>query len=191
MTLALAHGHAPPAFNGLYYATIATVIPVLFLAIAVQGTIYQDLIKAAARSAASSRAQGRYPHNAVALMSLCGLVVIYGEAGELFAITALARSIDGFAQQWITDPGALVLTIIAAAGPARVFVKAAAAVATKDGTVTWSNKPKTAQSVPGRPFAERAEQAAEAHQPACRRAHGHAQRPSSPRRPKWAKRTPV
>jgi integrase len=35
MILALAHRHAAPAFNGLFYATVATVIPVLFLAIAV------------------------------------------------------------------------------------------------------------------------------------------------------------
>jgi len=28
-------GAAPPAFNGLFYATVATIIPVLFLALAV------------------------------------------------------------------------------------------------------------------------------------------------------------
>jgi hypothetical protein len=46
MILALAHSHSAPPFNGLFYATVATVIPVLFLAIAVQGTLHQDLIKA-------------------------------------------------------------------------------------------------------------------------------------------------
>lgn len=60
MTLALAHSHAVPAFNGLYYATIATVIPVLFLAIAIQGNLFRDLIEASARSAENSRARGRY-----------------------------------------------------------------------------------------------------------------------------------
>jgi hypothetical protein len=34
---------APP-FNGLFYATAATIIPVLFLAIAVQSRGYQDLL---------------------------------------------------------------------------------------------------------------------------------------------------
>jgi hypothetical protein len=40
---ALAHvaTTAPPAFNGLFYATAATIIPVLFLAIAVQGPAYR------------------------------------------------------------------------------------------------------------------------------------------------------
>jgi hypothetical protein len=37
---------AAPAFNGLFYATAATIIPVLFLAIAVQGPLYGDLLKA-------------------------------------------------------------------------------------------------------------------------------------------------
>ena len=45
--LALAHAHAAPGFNADFYSVAATVIPVLFLAIAVQGTTYQDLIRAA------------------------------------------------------------------------------------------------------------------------------------------------
>jgi hypothetical protein len=40
-TLGHAAAPAPPAFNGLFYATAATIIPVLFLALAVQGTAYQ------------------------------------------------------------------------------------------------------------------------------------------------------
>lgn len=36
MPVALAHGHPAPAFNGVFYATVATIIPVLFIAIAVQ-----------------------------------------------------------------------------------------------------------------------------------------------------------
>jgi heme O synthase-like polyprenyltransferase len=43
MTLVL----AAPAFNGLFYATAATIIPVLFLALAVQGATYRDLMAAA------------------------------------------------------------------------------------------------------------------------------------------------
>ena len=44
MTLALARGHAAPAFNGLFYGTVATAIPVLFLAVAIQGRTYQNLL---------------------------------------------------------------------------------------------------------------------------------------------------
>jgi hypothetical protein len=43
-SFALAHT-AAPAFNGLYYATVATIIPVLFLALAIQGNDYEELVK--------------------------------------------------------------------------------------------------------------------------------------------------
>jgi hypothetical protein len=43
-SLTLAHT-AAPAFNGLYYATVATIIPVLFLALAIQGNDYEELVK--------------------------------------------------------------------------------------------------------------------------------------------------
>jgi hypothetical protein len=43
MTFALASGHAAPAFNGLFFATTATIIPVLFLALAVQSVTIQTL----------------------------------------------------------------------------------------------------------------------------------------------------
>lgn len=49
LTIALVYGHAATAFNGLYYATMATVIPVLFLAVAVQGRTYDDLVRGIAR----------------------------------------------------------------------------------------------------------------------------------------------
>jgi formate-dependent nitrite reductase membrane component NrfD len=42
----LAHTAAPAPFNGLFYATAATIIPVLFLAVAVQGGTYQVLLNA-------------------------------------------------------------------------------------------------------------------------------------------------
>jgi hypothetical protein len=33
-----------PAFNGLFYATVATIVPVLFLALAVQGRFFEELL---------------------------------------------------------------------------------------------------------------------------------------------------
>jgi hypothetical protein len=38
---------AAPVFNGLFYATIATVIPVLYIALAVQGNAYEPFLRAA------------------------------------------------------------------------------------------------------------------------------------------------
>jgi len=71
MSYALAAAPHAAAFNGLFYATIATVIPVLFVAIAVQGGAYTDIIarggemalplmrrsQAAARAAEGTRRQ--------------------------------------------------------------------------------------------------------------------------------------
>jgi hypothetical protein len=45
VTLALAHSHAAAPFNANFYIAAATVIPVLFVAIAVQGTLYEALLK--------------------------------------------------------------------------------------------------------------------------------------------------
>jgi hypothetical protein len=52
-TTALTHAAttATPPFNGLFYAAATTIITVLFLAIAVQGPIYQDLVQFLARRA--------------------------------------------------------------------------------------------------------------------------------------------
>lgn len=45
---ALEHtAHPTPAFNGLFYATAPTIIPVFFLAIAVQGHGFQQMLHAA------------------------------------------------------------------------------------------------------------------------------------------------
>jgi hypothetical protein len=46
MPAALAHAPAAVPFNANFYITAATVIPVLFLAIAVQGRTYENLLKA-------------------------------------------------------------------------------------------------------------------------------------------------
>ena len=57
----LAHTvQAPPPFNGLFYATAATISPVLFLAIAVQGRGYESLLKVVSSSdARGSQGPGR------------------------------------------------------------------------------------------------------------------------------------
>ena len=55
MTLALAHSHAAPAFNGLFFATAATIIPVFFLALTLQGNIYRRLLQRARTTADDAR----------------------------------------------------------------------------------------------------------------------------------------
>jgi hypothetical protein len=91
MTLALAHETAP-AFNTGFYAAAATIIPVLFLALTLQGTAYQQLKALKAETA---------PYFA-------GVVIGAGLAGEILAIVALYRQ----AVWYETASGVLIATII-------------------------------------------------------------------------------
>ena len=84
---------APP-FNDVFYAAVVTVIPVLFLAIAVQGNLYTDLLKF------GHEAAWRSPDRPVLTKianSLAGggarivamLILAYGVVGEVSGLLAL------------------------------------------------------------------------------------------------------
>src|SRR5260370_7122818 len=51
MTSVASLAHAAPAFNSAFYATVATVIPVLFLALAIQSGAFEGVLAAALRKA--------------------------------------------------------------------------------------------------------------------------------------------
>lgn len=74
----LAHQASPPAFNSAFYATAATVIPVLFLAIAVQGRSYENLLKASA--GAIRRSQQRHQRPAGWRRAILYYIVSYGQS---------------------------------------------------------------------------------------------------------------
>jgi hypothetical protein len=126
---------AAPAFNTAFYATAATIIPVLFLAIAVQGSLYGDLLKASTktldrfreRSAGSSPPQRALrawiASLLVSLLASCTAItiLIFGVTGEIQALASLSS------QQVEGDPhgpliAAVLLTLASAAGPALAFV---------------------------------------------------------------------
>lgn len=128
------HTKAPP-FNGLFYATAATIIPVLFLAIAVQGPMYASLIKAAAQadkrmdqplaeSAKIPRALAAIAIVAVYMTStvLAMTIVTTGVIGEIEALASLYRQhTEGSGSDVL---GATVfLTIAVALGPAVAALK--------------------------------------------------------------------
>jgi len=92
--------HASPSFSDMstFYATAATIIPVLFLAIAVQGQMYGDLLKAARRaSLRADRGVGSIgPIGMVLALIAWGatwllalFLLVVGTYGELAAIYAL------------------------------------------------------------------------------------------------------
>lgn len=104
-SIALAHG-AAPAFNADFYTVAATVIPVLFLALAVQGSVYGDLLKTFARGMRemfSANDQAQTPARTLRVvvrravpgfvtvipMMLATLIILFGIFGEILALLAL------------------------------------------------------------------------------------------------------
>jgi hypothetical protein len=90
--------HAPASFSDVFYATAATVIPVLFLAIAVQGQMYRDLLNAARRASLRAdrgvRSIGPIGMGLAfiawfATWSLALFLLLVGTYGELASLTAL------------------------------------------------------------------------------------------------------
>jgi hypothetical protein len=115
---ALAHmaAQTPPAFNGLFYATVATIIPVLFLALAVQGRMYGDLMTASHRALERFLAPGMSLRQGLAyfiwLLTMCiaGAIVLIAAFGEIAALLALynQRQVSGVLPTTI----ALVLLVV-------------------------------------------------------------------------------
>jgi hypothetical protein len=89
-TLALAHVQSTTHFNAAFYSTAATVIPVLFLAVAVQGSTYQDLLKAAGAMYKRTRRDQIIRKVAMTLPLIPALfILVYGVQGEIVAISSL------------------------------------------------------------------------------------------------------
>ena len=121
---------------GLFYATAATVIPVLFLAMAVQGTGYQNFLELAVRARRSATSRGptcRHPVLANArlirpgsIIGLAALIPAYAGAGEI--ASALARYVQraGTVVTALAVSAIIVLTIANAAGPSAALFRAIA-----------------------------------------------------------------
>jgi hypothetical protein len=78
-----------------FYAAAATIIPVLFLALAVQGTLYQNILKAADAANQRFLANIRRPRSGVAALalilitSLFAAILLFAAVAERSAIVAL------------------------------------------------------------------------------------------------------
>jgi hypothetical protein len=135
MNLALlAHHAASPAFNGLFYATAATIIPVLFLAIAVQGLAFQQVLLAMRwLNGATNAARRRHDYYrryslplglaTIAAMLIAAAIPYLGAAGEIDAILALYHQQASGAGSLVLA-ATILLAIVAAGGPAIAFVGA-------------------------------------------------------------------
>lgn len=125
----LAHtAAAPPPFDATYYATIATVIPVLFLAIAVQGGTYGKILQSATRAIRGYKRERYLVYLAAAVVSLllaaiAFLIVIAGGYGEVQAIHALYQQHDDRGVREQVYLAAIFLIIAAAGGPLLIYTR--------------------------------------------------------------------
>jgi hypothetical protein len=122
----LTHATAPAA-GGLFYATCATIIPVLLLAIAVQGRTIDDLtsswLKIIRTPAAKVTGREKAAFGFITIAAVVVIVIVaWGVTGELDAISSLYQNPPA-------DPGGVldavvVLTAGAAAIPLVTFARA-------------------------------------------------------------------
>jgi hypothetical protein len=122
------HISAAPAFDSTFFATAAAVIPVLFLALSIQGTLfnraagaYRRTIKTAHKLGAAEEPKAAATHFVADSLRLAlALVLFAGTGGELLAIYAL------YQQQAIatTKQGVLdsVIILVVAAAIGTVFL---------------------------------------------------------------------
>jgi hypothetical protein len=134
-TTALAHAAttAPPPMTAAtiaFYATAATIIPVLYIAIAVQGPAYQNLISAMADidRRRDSNPQGYWRPILLTAVSAvlfvaAVLILTYGVLSEIDAIYALYQQQARNSTAQAVLIGVIILTIATAAGPALTFVR--------------------------------------------------------------------
>ena len=114
---------ALPAFDSTFYATVATVIPVLFLALAIQSGAIEGVLEAALRKAPGFLRGDRTPRRAlrtfVALWLLWGvyITVLAAVVGEVLALIALYLGRELAGVRPTVYVAAIVLVLAAAAGP--------------------------------------------------------------------------
>jgi hypothetical protein len=156
----LAHAAAPPApaFNGLFYATAATIIPVLFLAIAVQGPLYGDLLKASDAALRRFREHKADPSPPRLVLRLwIGSVLASGAAvtilivtvgGEIEALVSL-RMERAYGDPQAAIAAAVLLTAAAAVGPALAFVRLMVTLYPRRGKSGSTSPVGEADRVPG------------------------------------------
>jgi hypothetical protein len=112
-------------FNADFYITCATVIPVLFLAVAVQGQVYDAALRNSLQQARTGRHNRRISKYSTRIFSLLLFLAAYvillaGIGGELTALLALYAGAEGGAKLF-TLLATLALVIAAAAGPLARF----------------------------------------------------------------------
>jgi hypothetical protein len=126
MLAALAHAPTAAPFNANFYITAATVIPVLFLAIAVQGRTYENLLKAFSDAFRRWMTPGQWlrtlPAGALGVLTAAtAFAMLYSAVAEILAIYALYQQQARTSTAHSVLLAVMFMVIMSAAGPALVF----------------------------------------------------------------------
>jgi hypothetical protein len=118
----------PPSFNANFYIAAATVIPVLFLAIAVQGRSYENLMKAFSDAFRRWMVPGKWvrslPAAVIALAaSVAASAMLYSAVAEILAIYALYQQQARSATAQTVLLAVTFMVIMTAAAPALAFYR--------------------------------------------------------------------
>jgi hypothetical protein len=115
-------------FNSDFYVTCATVIPVLFLALAVQGRSWEAMLRTALEQGQAAR-RGRWHRRmrAQAASRLAQLtafaILLAGAGGEWISLVALYRGRDGRGESATILVLTLVLVVATASGPLVTYIR--------------------------------------------------------------------
>jgi hypothetical protein len=148
MTVAsLAHwaGTPAPAFNATFYSTVATVIPVLFLAIAVQGRGYEDLLKAFTSAYRRWMTPGSWLRALPTAVILIGasmlafVILVFGALGEVLAVYALYQQQAVSSTTLSVFLAVMFMVLMTAAGPVRAYGRAVFAPLVRDNKWIFSS----------------------------------------------------
>jgi len=115
-------------FNRDFYTTIATVIPVLYLALTVQGQLYGNMLRRAWRGLLRKERDWGWSLRLLRLAISVGLIVAAvailaaGLGGEILAILVLYNASSALAGPWVLL-SVIVLIVAAAVGPFWAFLR--------------------------------------------------------------------
>lgn len=129
-------------FNSDFYITVATVIPVLFLAIVVQGPTYERMFESAARSTLRFGHHPNFVDLLVAVVSsllvlIAFLIVFVGGFGEVIAIYTLYQGHDDSGTRSMVYLATVFLIIVAVAGPLLSYTRTLLAIYLKGSIENW------------------------------------------------------
>ena len=139
-------------FNSDFYVVCATVIPVLFLAVAVQGGAYKSVLQAAMVAARTKASDGSMRQLRALVVSRALQLIGYwiwcaGAIGEVIALMVLYQGREGSGTRLTVFLCTVMLILAASAGPLGAYLDIRSAIRNQRGTLP-DDLPKKESAAP-------------------------------------------